>query len=103
MADELKISAGEEINLETGRALFEDVEKRLKKENTALILDLSGVRNMDSRGGAWILRIKQLAESLGVRFEYQGETGLVAEYLRLITPGFKYIDKKPEPAPGFFE
>jgi len=92
-----------ELNDDTGRDLYGQIQGWTRDEPVLVILDLEKVNHIDNLGGAWLLRIRQLAQKRKGRLELKNPTGSVAEYLRFIGPGLDHMDTPPPHRPGFFE
>ncbi len=75
------------LDEKTGETLIESVRGLKLEEGAELVLDLSATKQMDARGGAWLVAIANHMSALRGKLRYEGHTGLVAEFIDLIEPG----------------
>jgi len=87
-----------------GRRLWERVGEESKiSPNEPILIDLTGVRHLDTRGGAWLRRLKREAADRGGAVEFQGAIGHTKDILELLSPTFdKELPKAPR-KPGIAE
>ena len=68
-----------------------------------IILDLSGLARLDSRGGAWLIRAVRAARAAGARVRLTGARGDTAELIDLLATSFAESPARPKPTTGFLE
>ncbi len=97
-----RIECPPELNLETGRDLFNGHFDAVKSGDEYLI-DLSQTHKMDPHGGAWLIRMAEAFRHKRATMRWEGESGQVADLMTLIEPGL--LDEPPPPArePGYLE
>ncbi|HDP33765.1 MAG TPA: hypothetical protein ENN29_01505 [Candidatus Hydrogenedentes bacterium] len=98
-----RLKAPDKLNGETGARLFDEARRICRKDIKTLILDLSQTRDMDSLGGAWLLKIAEYARRRGGEFKWEGQPEAIADFMAMLAPALKM---KPRPArkePGMFE
>ncbi|MBI4558985.1 MAG: ABC transporter permease [Candidatus Hydrogenedentes bacterium] len=98
-----RVPCPKELNQESGRGLLDSVRQQGIARGEELILDFSETETMDSRGGAWLLKIADLVRSKHGEFRFESHHGRVAEFMELIKPGLEGgLEEKPR-SPGFVE
>ncbi len=98
-----RIECPPELNLETGRDIFNDDSIDAVRSGDECLIDLSQTSKMDPHGGAWLIRMAQAVRNKKASVRWEGESGQVAELMTLIEPGL--LDEPPPPArePGYVE
>ncbi len=89
-----RIECPPDLNLDTGRDLFDDELIESIQSADEYLIDLSQTKKIDPHGGAWLIRMAVAVRNHGGTFRWEGETGQVAELMTLIQPGLL-----GEPAP----
>lgn len=100
---EKRLQCPERLTQETGRELLKELKAQRLEKGDKVVLDLSGTDFMDSRGGAWLMHIGQVAKRKHASLGWEGERGQVAEFIHLVGPT---IAEGPQPKPhlpGFLE
>jgi len=99
----LRIECPPDLNLETGRTLFDGESFATVRAGDECLIDLSQTREMDPHGGAWLIRLAEAVRLRKGTIRWEGESGQVADLMSLIEPGL--IDEPPPPArePGYIE
>jgi phospholipid/cholesterol/gamma-HCH transport system permease protein len=100
---ESKVHCPPRFDQETGRTLWEDVSRLKMDRGTALIMDFSATKEMDSLGGAWLVKI---AEHLGHNdstLELVGQSGHVSELLDMVEPALQATKPTEIPRQGLIE
>jgi phospholipid/cholesterol/gamma-HCH transport system permease protein len=103
MPEKKIINIDGDLNRESGRILFDRVKSEIAPGISSIIFDFKDVSKIDSLGGAWLLRIRQMLSQHDVHMEFNSAKGDVAEYLDFIKPGFDTINLKAPPKTNFFE
>jgi len=99
----IRVVAPETIDAATGQELYERVYRERPAQDQSLLVDFEQTRAVNSEGGAWIVAVAQHIHGRGARFEYEGQRGDVAEFIRLIEPGFEAPPQGERRELGFFE
>lgn len=102
MTDE-RITAPASLNLDTGRSLWQAVRQRPAPRGATVVLDLAATAEMNSLGGAWLVRIAAHLEEQEVQFRLEGQTGKVAELLAMVEPALHQAPAAPRARAGLFE
>lgn len=97
------IPCPDELTQDTGRALYRAITERTPSSGSTVVLDLSSTRRMDSLGAAWLVKIAEYAHQHNLGFQWQGETGSVAEFMDMVAPSLKVPPPKPPKREGFLE
>ena len=58
---ERRIQCPDELTQESGRALFEALRSEKLEQGEPVVLDFSGTQSMDSAGGAWLIKMADVA------------------------------------------
>jgi phospholipid/cholesterol/gamma-HCH transport system permease protein len=58
---------------------------------------------MDTRGGAWMLALAELAHSRGGDLKWEGQAGDVAQFMELVEPGLRAALREKPAREGFLE
>lgn len=82
-----RLNCPAKLDLETGRGLLDHVKSQGVKRGEAIVLDFRETSEMDAHGGAWMVAIADLVQSLHAELRWEGQTGRVAEFIKLIEPG----------------
>ncbi len=99
---EQRLSCPERLDRETGARLYETALRDWRKGTTVLLLDMSAARDMDSLGGAWLLKIAELARRKHAVLECSGQQGETAEFMSMLSPALHTAAPKPKRGPGMF-
>lgn len=86
-----------------GRAVLDALHGEPLEASQSVVLDLSGTRLMDSKGGAWLMRLAELVRAKEGELRWEGQQGQVAEFIELIEPGLLSPRGKKPRVPGYFE
>ncbi len=100
---EMRLTAPEHLNNETGAQLYEEARRVWKKDATALVLDLEQTRGMDSLGGAWLLKIAGYVRRKNGEFEWQNQREEVSDFMTMLEPVLHTKPKPPPRPPGWFD
>lgn len=93
-----RIPSPEVLNQESGHGLMKAAREQHLHKGDTLLVDLSNTRSMDTRGGAWMLALAELAHSRGGDLKWEGESGDVAEFMELVEPGLQAaLRDRPRP------
>lgn len=98
-----RIPSPEVLNQETGHDLMKVARDQELHKGDTLLIDLSKTRTMDTRGGAWMLALAELAHARGGELKWEGETGDVAQFMELVEPGLKAALRKKPRREGYLE
>lgn len=91
------------LDHDTGRDLLASVCEASTQNGQHIVLDLSETQDMDSLGGAWLVKIADYVRARDGEIEFQGQRGHVAEFIELIEPGLQTIPKKAKVHRTFVE
>ncbi|GMW02915.1 MAG: hypothetical protein AMXMBFR84_40510 [Candidatus Hydrogenedentota bacterium] len=86
---EHRLICPQELNQESGEDLLEQFLRTRPSRGEEILVDFSGANHMDARGGAWLMRISEMAATRGASLRWEGQHGQPAEFLDLIEPGLK--------------
>ena len=100
---ETRLNAPEELNSETGALLYEKAQKACRKGIDALVLDLAPTKDMDSPGGAWLLKIADYVRNKGGEFKWEGEQEAVVDFMTMLAPALRMKSKKTKKEPGLLD
>lgn len=100
---ERRVESPEQLDQETGRALLEQVEPGSVTEGEVIVLDLSRTKQMDSRGGAWLVEMARRVRARNAEFRWEGEHGNVAHFMEVIAPGLMAKPPKQREHPSLME
>jgi len=98
-----RIPSPEILNQETGRGLMKTAREQKLHKGETLVIDLSQTQSMDTRGGAWMIALAELAHSRGGDLKWEGQQGAVAEFMELVEPGLKAAMREKPVRQGFLE
>ena len=93
-----RAAAPDRLTETTGHELLRAAEAQDPGRDDTLVLDFSGCSFMDSRGGAWVGRVAEIARSAGADVRIEGQQGQVADFLEMIGPGLTTATT-PKPKP----
>lgn len=100
---EHRIPAPDTLDQACGRDLFARARTQPLAAGDTLVVDFAGTTRIDSRGGAWIVRIADHARTRKAEFRVERQAGDVATFLDLILPVLGEAAAKPPRGPGFLE
>jgi len=100
---ETRIACPAEINQETGKELWTNVRAKRPSEGDSVLLDFSETTHMDSKGGAWLIRISDYLQDREASLGVEGHSGQVAEFYDLIQPGMEQAARVKPPEMGPIE
>jgi len=80
-----RLEAPEELNEHTGQSLMQSLERGVRK-GESIVVDVSRTQRMDARGGAWLVRLSDLARIRDGEFHIEGAQGQVKEFIELLGP-----------------
>lgn len=101
--NEIRLNAPEALNSETGARLHDEAQKACRKGVATLVLDLAQTQDMNSRGGAWLLKIADMVRSKGGEFNWEGEQESVVDFMTMLAPALRMKPKKARKTPGFVD
>ncbi len=87
---ETRIKCPEKLDHDSGRDLHAAVLKQRIDKGATLIVDFAGTDNVDSLGGAWLVKIAGLMHLRKGELVCEGHSGAVAEFVEMIRPGFQH-------------
>ncbi len=92
----ITIKSPQFINSQTGRELYENVQRHEKEKIEQIIFDLENTEKMDTLGCAWLLRIAEECKKREISFLWTGANKNVSEMLEVVSPAFEYreVEKK---------
>ena len=93
---EKRIKCPPRLTQETGDELLALAIAKALAEGDTLVLDFSGTEYMDSRGGAWLIQVADLARTKQAEIAWEGASGQVAGFIDLIEPGLAHA-RMPKP------
>ena len=91
------------ISDDRGRRLLDDVGQIISRGNREVSIDLEGVKELDSRGCAWLIRAVRAGSQDGARISITGAHGEVAEFIDLMRANFEPLPAPPRVRHGFLE
>jgi len=91
------------LDASTGAALMLEAQKVSLREGSKLVLDLSATTEMDSVGGAWLVRIADHARANKAELEVVGQSAHVGDFVEVLGPALQGQQAKPKPSPGILE
>ncbi len=86
-----------------GARLLGEISAAISSGARAIELDLSGLKRLDSRGGAWLIRAVRTARAAGARVDLSGARGEAAEMIELLAGSFEAPRARATPAHGLME
>ena len=98
---EVRVSG--ELTDKDGERLLEEVSRIAAEGNKKISIDLAGLEQIDSRGGAWLARTVRSARKGGVDVSLHGAGGSVADFINLIRRSFEEPVRPLPPRKGVFE
>jgi phospholipid/cholesterol/gamma-HCH transport system permease protein len=82
----MKIPCPKRLDQTTGKSILDAVRASKVAQGGVITLDLSGTSEMDSRGCAWIIAVARFVAERQAKFQCEGQTGSVAEFVEMIEP-----------------
>ena len=86
-----------------GENLLRELNVRISRGGEKITLNLAGLREINSRGGAWLIRAVRRGEQAGVKVVLRGARGKVADFIELTRPSFRVLPERKIPAAGIWE
>jgi phospholipid/cholesterol/gamma-HCH transport system permease protein len=86
-----------------GARLLDEVGSIIAGGADDIAIDLGDLKDIDSRGGAWLIRAARAAQSSGARISITNPRGEVAEFIELIGDNFAELPAPEERRAGLFE
>jgi phospholipid/cholesterol/gamma-HCH transport system permease protein len=90
-----RISCPPKLDHDTGRDLLAAVAAAASENGRNIVLDLSETEDMDSLGGAWLVKIADRVRAADGEIAFTGQRAHVAEFIQMIEPG---LQTSPGPA-----
>ncbi|MCK5862526.1 MAG: ABC transporter permease [Candidatus Hydrogenedentes bacterium] len=100
---ETRLNTPEQLNSETGEHLYNEVHRGWRKGVTALVLDLEQTRDIDSPGGAWLLKIAGYVRSKGGKFNWEGQREEIRDFMDMFAPALRMKPVLPPKGPGLLD
>ncbi len=100
---ETRLTAPEQLNNATGAQLYEEAKRAWRAGAATLLLDLAPTRDMDSLGGAWLLKIAGDMRRRDGEFKWEGHQEAIADFMTMLEPALQMKPKKPPKPPGLFD
>ena len=100
---DLRLKVPHELNQETGRGLLDIVREETVEQGQTVVLDFSPTKDMDSLGGAWLIKIASEVKERGGTLSWQGEHDHVAAFLQMLQPGLVSQAASVVEQPGMLE
>ncbi len=100
---ELRVPCPSALDHDTGKTLWENVERQKIAPNGALIIDFTETEKMDSLGGAWLVKAAESLNRRNATLQLEGQSGHVAELLKMVEPALAPRASKQLTKAGFFE
>lgn len=98
-----RIQCPPNLDRDTGRTLWEQVRAEQPSPGSTLTLDLEKTADMDTLGGAWIVKIAEYLHGSDAEIQLEGQTGHVAELVDMLQPALATGEAAVVQEPGFFE
>jgi phospholipid/cholesterol/gamma-HCH transport system permease protein len=98
-----RIECPSDLNLDTGRELFDQQSFRAVQAGDECLIDLANTERMDPQGGAWLIRIAEEARTRNATVQWEGGSGQVGELMTLIEPGLLRTPPPKDREPGYLE
>ena len=92
-----------DVSDQEGARLLEEVAGIISAGKREVVIDLNDVEQIDSRGGAWLVRAAREATAAGARVSLTGAKGRVAGFIELIRASFEEPPVYRSLRPGLFE
>lgn len=100
---EKRHTAPQQLDQDSGRALFDAVRRERLRSGDVLSLDFAATNKVDTCGAAWLVEAAQYARKQGATLRMTGQKGAVAEFLTLMGPAIESPPPSPPPRAGLFE
>ena len=97
------VSLSASLSDREGEELLQEVNGHISRGEKSLAIDLTRLKKIDSRGGAWLIRAVQRGEAGGTEITLRGAHGEVADFIELIRPSFKKSPAREIQSPGIWE
>lgn len=97
------IAVPESLSDREGERLLAEATGAVASGARGIAFDLSGLKRLDSRGGAWLIRAVRAAKAAGARVELTGARGETAELIDLLATSFEGSPPRPQRSVGFLE
>lgn len=99
----LEITAPAKLDSESGKVLWESILARTVNTGTQVSLNLKQTTQMDSLGGAWLVKIAEHLDNRDARLVLDGQVDKVAELVSMIEPALKPRPRNKISKEGLFE
>ena len=83
------------LDKSTGHELMDHIHKEHIQHDDSIVLDMSNTTDIDSLGGAWLVRISDFLRTKKASFEFEGIRGSVSDFMEMIRPSLE-IPRKHE-------
>lgn len=93
----------EVLDRNTGKGVWETLRKSPIAPGTTVVIDLSQTRDMDTLGGAWLVKMAAHIHAREAEIRLDGQSGHVAELVELVQPALEPGAMAAPPRIGFFE
>lgn len=100
---ELRLDCPEQLDRDTGAALHASLRSGWHGGVKTVLIDFEKTRAMDSLGGAWLLKMSELARRKGADFDWCGQQGNVADFLIMLAPALHMAPAAARRAPGLLD
>lgn len=100
---ETRVNCPPELNQDTGAEWARGAVTPAVTPGSAVVLDFSQTRQIDSRGGAWILAVAAQVQAAQATLRLEGQAGHVADFLRLLEPALVPLPAKAAHPETVFE
>lgn len=93
----------EVLDRDTGKAVWEAIRKANVERGSTVTLDLAPTSQMDTLGGAWLVKIAEHLHGRQAEIRLEGQSGRVAELVEMIQPALHPPATTRPRQEGFFE
>lgn len=98
-----RIAVPANLDQETGREIWEQVQAAKPTRGDTVIIDLSATEHMDARGGAWLAQVSEYLLKRNATLQSEGQHGQVERLYALIEPGLDPSTRKAPKTMPFIE
>lgn len=99
----IPITAPPTLDRNSGKVLWESILQKRIEKGAEVSLNLGETTQMDSLGGAWLVKIAEHLDAKDGRLTLAGQTGKVAEMIGMVEPALQPRSKSAMATVGFFE
>lgn len=93
---EVRFTCPERLDEGAGEALYQEVRAAKLDKGAAVVLDLAATETMDSRGGAWLVRVSDLVRLKQGEVSFDGAREQVQGFMSLLEPALMNAPARPK-------